>query len=116
MAKFHDKFWHRDGTPKRCWRCISPSYDWVGLDSIEGQVCEYKYVCSKCNAVLAYWAYGYYDCDHEMTSEAEFKQMRVEYQRWKKREVVFATEQRWANWRRGPKKAVITVDNVPPFD
>lgn len=79
MAKFHDKYWYRDGQAKRCYVCISPRVktNVVGLiDGYMSEVCEYEEVCEKCGTRLAYWAYGSYDPCWLMATEEELRSHR----------------------------------------
>lgn len=61
MAKFHNKFWNRDGSAKRCFVCISPQIETNVIDSFSHTVCEFEEVCKKCNTALSYWSFGSYD-------------------------------------------------------
>lgn len=74
MAKFHDKYWYRDGMAKRCYKCISPQIEHKTVDALDGHLeLEYEEVCKKCGARLAYWAYGHYDPCWLMTTEEELR-------------------------------------------
>ena len=74
--KFHDKYFYRDGEPKRCYVCISPDISSRVMDTIESHVCEEEHYCKKCGSVLAYWAYGYFSPDWLRSTESELKSHR----------------------------------------
>lgn len=79
MSKFHNKYWYRDGSAKRCYVCISPQVKTVDIAFIDGywsQTCEYEEVCAKCGTRLAYWAYGSYDPCWLMATEEELRAHR----------------------------------------
>lgn len=85
MAKFHDKYWYRDGQAKRCYVCISPQVKHVMIDYLDvgigygiGPESEYEEVCEKCGTRLAYWAYGSYDPCWLMATEEELRADRRE--------------------------------------
>jgi len=58
---FRETVYDTDGTPKRCTKCGCKDFDVHVLDAIEWTVCEEKYICKDCGAVVAFWAYGYFN-------------------------------------------------------
>lgn len=96
MAKFHDKYFYRDGSAKRCVICLSRDLGTNVIDTLDYTVCEYEEYCKKCHTRLAYWSYGYYDPDWRMTTEDEFKEIRRERS---KDERLFDLRSK-AKWRR----------------
>lgn len=55
------KYYHEDGTPKKCWKCGSKKFirkneDWIN----ETTLCEYDLHCKECDSVLGHWLMGYY--------------------------------------------------------
>ena len=52
----------------RCGCCETVIANQVLLDSY-GPVCEYEVCCAKCNALVNYWAYGYYQFPFTRTEQ-----------------------------------------------
>lgn len=60
-------YFYSDNSPKQCTHCNSSKIDstvteWldVGFGNC-GPTSEEEYYCKKCNNIVGYWAYGYFD-------------------------------------------------------
>lgn len=68
--RLYSQFWEKDGTPIRCFICMCPDYRQLIVDTLDGQLCEYKDECCNCGTYLSYWSYGHY-ADTEPMSDRD---------------------------------------------
>lgn len=57
---FYSQFYLDDGTPVKCWKCLSVEFKAQVWSDISGTVAESEIQCARCDQSLAYWAYGSY--------------------------------------------------------
>lgn len=79
MSKYHDEFWNKDGSAKKCYVCDSTNIKTIDTAFIDGywsDTCEKEERCADCGELLAYWTYGHYVPDWLMTDEDQLRSER----------------------------------------
>ena len=70
---FIDRYYDKDGGPKRCIYCGSTTIYEETKEIVQNHVAEFRCECCSCQETIGYWAYGGYD---PMYREMAFKVSR----------------------------------------